>query len=313
MRTLGSLAGLLSNKSRRRRSFFRGDPGAPGPGLALLMAVPLLLTACGGGESGRATRKPSVVTAVYPLEFVARQVAGNKASVENLTPAGVEPHGLELTSGQQRRVRQADLLVYLGQGFQPAVQELIADRDARSLDAISLAQPALPGDPHVWLDPVLMVAITDALADALGSLDEPNKAVYQRNAGALIEELNDLDDRYQIGLTRCDRRQVVSSHAAFGYLAERYNLEQVGIAGISPDQEPSARRLAEVAGLVKRQGITTIFFESLLPPDLVETVARETSAQTVRLDPIESPPPGGDYLKAMADNLAVLRPALGCR
>jgi zinc transport system substrate-binding protein len=114
-------------------------------------------------------------------------------------------------------------------------------------------------------------------------------------------------------LSRCDRREFVTSHEAFGYLANRFNLEQVGISGIDPEQEPSAQRLKEVSNLVRSKGITTIFFESLLPPDLAETVARETGATTAQLDPIESPPEGGDYLSAMRSNLAELRKALNCQ
>lgn len=281
--------------------------------LAALIVLAALGACAGGEEKGGPKAKSKVVTAFYPLEFVTRAVAGTKADVSNLTPAGVEPHDLELTSGQVRQVLGADLLVFLGEGFQPALEEATKDAEGRVLNVASVAQPPIPNDPHVWLDPVLMVGITSAVAEALGKVDERNAAAYQRNADALIAELNKLDDSFQSGLTRCDRREFVTSHTAFGYLAQRFSLEQVGIAGIDPEQEPSAKRLAEVSALVKKRGVTTIFFESLLPADLAETVARETGAKTATLDPIESPPASGDYLRAMRANLEALRAALSCR
>lgn len=254
-----------------------------------------------------------MVTAFYPLEFVTRAVAGNKADVSNLTPAGVAPHNLELTSGQVRQVQSADLLVFLGEGFQPAVEALTKDTEGTVLNVVSVAQPPIPNDPHVWLDPVLMVSITTAVAKALGEVDERNSAAYQRNAKALVGELNMLDNSFQVGLTRCVRRELVTSHSAFGYMAKRFNLEQVGISGIDPEKEPSAKRLAEVSALVKKRSVTTIFVERLIPPDLAETVAKETGARTAALDPIESPPPSGDYLRAMRTNLEALRAALSCK
>ncbi|MEX2552745.1 MAG: metal ABC transporter substrate-binding protein, partial [Actinomycetota bacterium] len=215
-------------------------------------------------------------------------------------------------SGQVRQIRDADLLIYIGKGFQPAVEALVPELEGKALDVLQLGGPS-QNDPHLWLDPVLMVAITNSVATTLSEIDERNKSTYQRNAEDLVAELNVLDDSFQNGLSRCDRRDFVTSHDAFGYLAARFNLEQIGISGIDPEQEPSARRLKEVGDLVKRRGITTIFFESLLPPDLAETVARETGVTTAQLDPIESPPERGDYISAMRSNLEELREALNCR
>ncbi len=280
---------------------------------SLIAFVLVLLSACGAGDEEEETSRRSVVTAFYPLTFVAANVAGDEADVSSITPAGVEPHDIELTAAQVRRISEADLLVYLGQGFQPEVERLVPEV-AKTLDVMTVRPPSSPAnDPHIWLDPVLMAAITDAVADAMAQVDPRNAETYRENAQDLVARIQDLDDDFQAGLSRCDRREIVTTHEAFGYLTERYNLEQVAIGGITPEAEASARRLDEVAGIVRQRNVTTIFFESLLPEDLAETVARETGADTAALDPLESPPRSGDYISAMRANLQALRTALGCR
>ncbi|HYO00067.1 MAG TPA: metal ABC transporter substrate-binding protein [Actinomycetota bacterium] len=281
--------------------------------LALSTLLLGLLAACGGGGEEEDNSRRSVVTAFYPLTFVATAVAGDEADVSSITPAGVEPHDIELTAAQVRRISEADLLVYIGQGFQPAVDELVPEV-ANTLDVLTVRPPgARVNDPHIWLDPILMVGITDTVADALSKVDPDNARTYRRNADELIDQINDLDDDFSNGLSRCDRRTIVTSHESFGHLADRFNLEQVGIAGIDPEQEPSARRLNEVKEVVEDNDITTIFFETLLPEDLADTVAEETGAETAVLDPLESPPETGDYISAMRANLSALRAAMGCR
>ena len=279
----------------------------------VVVALLTLLGACGGGEEDEDRSRRSVVTAFYPLTFLGSSVAGNRADVTSVTPAGVEPHDLELTAAQVRRISEADLLIYLGQGFQPEVEKLVPEV-SNTLDVLTVRPPSSPArDPHIWLDPVLMVGITEAVADALSQIDPRNARRYRSNADDLVARLNDLDDDFQNGLSRCARREIVTSHEAFGHLAERYNLQQIGIAGIDPDQEPSARRLDEITRLVRDRGVTTIFFERLLPEDLATTVAGETGTKTAVLDPLESPPPTGDYISAMRVNLETLRTALSCR
>ena len=280
---------------------------------AFLSLSLLALCACGGdGEEADNSRR-SVVTAFYPLTFIASNVAGDDADVTSITPAGVEPHDLELTAAQVRKVSDADLLVYIGQGFQPAVDKLVPEV-ANTLDVLTVRPPGTRAkDPHIWLDPILMVGITDTVADGLAKVDPGNAKTYRKNADDLITRINDLDDDFSNGLSRCDRRTFVTTHDSFGYLADRFNLNQVGIAGIDPDQEPSARRLDEVAKAVRANEVNTIFFETLLPEDLAETVAGETGAKTAVLDPLESPPATGDYISTMRANLDALRSAMGCR
>lgn len=282
-----------------------------------MVALAALLALVGGvacsGEEGEPP-PPQVVAAFYPLQFVAENVAGDDAEVSGITPPGAEPHDLELTSRQIVGITDADLLIYLGGSFQPAVEELLPEVEGETLDALQVnATISRPADPHIWLDPVAMVSLTQQVGERLAAIDPDNADDYERRAQALVERLHMLDDRFQRGLTLCARRQIVTSHEAFGYLADRYLLEQISVGGVDPEQEQSPQRLAEVAELVQDLGVTTIFFERLIPEDVAETIAGETGATTAQLDPLESPPASGDYLSAMADNLDALRSALDCR
>lgn len=280
--------------------------------VALTASLVLFAGACNGDDGP--PPPPQVVAAFYPLQWVAEQVAGGDADVTGLTPPGAEPHDLELTSSQIVDITEADLLIYLGGDFQPAVEQLVPETEGETLNALEV-NPTIrrAEDPHIWLDPVAMVSLTGRVQELLSGIDPESEEGYEDRARELVQELQALDDRFQRGLTRCARRQIVTSHAAFGYLADRYHLEQISVGGIDPEQEQSPQRLAEVTQLVRELGVTTIFFERLIPPDVAETIAAETGAETAQLDPLESPPATGDYISAMNDNLEALRSALDCR
>ena len=256
--------------------------------------------------------RPLVVAAFYPLEFAAAQVGGEAVEVTALTPTGVEPHDLELSARQVRDLADADLIVYLG-GFQPALDDALADMDpARTFDALAADVPPGENDPHVWLDPTLLAGIAERLAEQLGAIEPSRSDDFITNASELRSGLMQLDREFERGLTDCSSRKLVTSHEAFGYLAARYDLQQVGISGIDPEAEPSPQRLAEVARFVEDNDVHTIFFEELAPPDLAETLATETGAQIDMLSPLETAPRSGDYLDAMRLNLLRLERGLGC-
>jgi len=287
-------------------------------GLALL-AVIALTAGCASTDDPTAAGKTEVLAAFYPFAFVAERVGGPDVAVTNLTTPGVEPHDLELTPRQVGAISRTDLLIYL-KGFQPAVDEAVAQEANHPLE-VSTALPleATPGsgtarDPHFWLDPTKLAAIVDPVADRLADADPAHAAAFRQRAGTLKEELADLDAEYRAGLANCAQTEFVTAHAAFGYLAERYGLRQVPIAGVSPEQEPAPARLQEIQQLVRTRGITTVFFESLLNPDLARTIARDTGATTAVLDPIEGikDTAANDYLSVMRANLAALRKALSC-
>jgi len=321
--------------------------------LRSLAAVPLAalaLTACGSsdastGDSGAGAERLDVVVGAYPYEFVAQRVGGDAVTVENLTEPGAEPHDVELTARQVAAVGEADLVVRSA-GFQPALDEAVAQQEASVLDVLELVETRAGADPHageeraeeghaedehadeeqhaeeehadgtvdphVWLDPQRLATIADEVADRLADLSPDQADGFRERAQQLRTELEQLDTELAEGLASCERTQVVTSHEAFGYLTERYGLEQVGISGLSPEGEPSPRRLAEVAEIARANGVTTVFFEETVSPRVAEQLAREVGATAEVLSPLETAPGSGDYLTAMRTNLEQLRTALGC-
>ncbi len=256
------------------------------------------LAGCGAAKSSN-----TIVASFHPLAFAAERIGGPDVRVENLTPAGAEPHDLELSPRDVADIQRAHVVFYLGHGFQPAVEQAIRGNGVDLLSGL----PLRPGDPHVWLDPVLF----ERIARRIG-------AVLHRPSGPLVRALRNADAAYRSGLAHCARKDIVTSHAAFGYLAQRYGLRQIAITGLTPESEPSPQQLGNVIRLVRRTHATTVFFETLVSPRLAETVAREVGARTAVLDPIEGltaseQKAGQDYLSLMRRNLVALRKALGCR
>jgi zinc transport system substrate-binding protein len=294
---------------------------------ALAMSVALGACGTGGGAGDRADGRPQVIAAFYPLFEAAQRVGGDRVQVRNLTPAGSEPHDLELTSRQVDRIEDAAVVLLLGRGFQPAIEKATGRAKGTTVDVLSGLdglRPAPPGDddldvdPHVWLDPMLFKGIVARVATALSDVDPANRATYEANAAAYSRELDQLDAAFVAGLGTCARRVLVTSHAAFGYLAGRYGLTQEAIAGLEPESEPSPQRLADLAAKVRADGTTTVFYETLVSPKVAESLAREAGITTAVLDPLEGlsdadAEAGRTYMVAMNENLAALRLALGCR
>ena len=245
----------------------------------------------------------------YPLAYAAEEVGDGRVDVSNLTPAGAEPHDLELSPQDVAAIREADLVLLLGRGFQPQLEDAAGGGQnvLRLLDTPDLGLHP-DGDPHVWLDPLRYAKIVERIGQALR---EPAAAARMQ------ARLRGLDREYRTGLAHCERREIVTSHEAFGYLAERYGLEQVAITGLSPEVEPEPAKLQKVVELVQKRGVTTIYFETLVSPRIAETVARETGANTAVLNPIEGLTEdeisqGENYFSLMRTNLSTLREGLGC-
>jgi zinc transport system substrate-binding protein len=286
----------------------------------VLTLVSLLLAAtvlgCGAKPRTVGAGHTKVVAAFYPLAFAAEEIGGDRVTVENLTPAGTEPHDLELTPSDVRDIGAADVVLYLGRGFQPAVEKAVKARKGVSLDLLagqSLRQGVEEGgtaiDPHVWLDPHRYGAIAARIGRALGR---------ETAASSFADRVRALEREYARGLARCQRREIVTSHAAFGYLSQRYGLRQVSLTGLTPEAEPAPRAVRRLVDEVRRARATTVFFETLVSPKLAQTVAREAGAKTAVLDPIEGLTTaelarGASYFTVMRANLAALRMALACR
>ncbi|MCW2841334.1 MAG: zinc transporter substrate-binding protein [Aeromicrobium sp.] len=309
--------------------------------LSLLATVPLIavLASCGSDDGpGAGGGTTTVAASFYPFAFVAERVGGSFVDVENLTSPGVEPHDLELKPKQVGTVQDADLVIY-EEHFQAAVDDAVdqADRaEGGTLDIASVVtlKPTQAGaeeghadegtdqehdhgddDPHTWLDPENMIAITKAVEAKLVALDPDHADDYAANAAELTGELTTLGTDFATGLQTCKTRTVVTSHAAFQYLAARYDLTQVPIAGIDPSNEPSPAQLADITQLVNTQGITTIFTEELVSPAIADTIAKETGATTATLDPIEGlsdDTSDETYLTLMRKNLKNLTKANSC-
>jgi zinc transport system substrate-binding protein len=282
----------------------------------MFAAVAVVTTGCGAKPATVGSGPTAVVAAFYPLAYAAEQVGGPAVTVENLTPAGAEPHDLELTPREVGDVLRADLVLYLGDGFQPAVAKAVRGRNRPSLQFLGAGGSTIrldagtgTVDPHIWLDPRRYAAIVSEIGSALAR---------RGRAAALLARLDRLDREYRRGLAHCARREIVTSHAAFGYLAVRYGLRQTPLEGLTPEAEPSAKAIQRLVAEVRRTRATTVFFETLVSPKLAQTVARTAGARTAVLNPLEGLTKdeiarGQDYFTVMRTNLHSLREALGCR
>jgi len=309
--------------------------------LRVFAGVLALLAAAGCATAGPASTAPTrtrgqltLVAAFYPLQFVTQRVAGDHATVANLTQPGAEPHDLELTPRQVASLTTASLVIY-EKGFQPAVDEAVVQSENPQVIDTTIIVPLRPLgangddlghrertghdhsalDPHVWLDPTTLVRIAGVVEKRLSTIDPDHAAYYRDNADSLNKQLRSLDRSFRSGLAHCVRTEFITTHAAFGYLAARYHLTQIGISGISPDSEPSPARIAEVQRIARDHGLTTIFSETLVSPAVAQAVAGDLGLTTDVLDPIEGitgQSRGQDYLAVMSANLAALRKAGEC-
>jgi zinc transport system substrate-binding protein len=310
--------------------------------IVLVALVPIASSAACSSDPDSSTAATStddaitVAAAFYPLEEVASRVGGDAVEVVGLTPAGTGPHDLELTSDRAAALEESDVVVYIGGGFQPSVERALEslDDDVTLIDVLDVVDvlpvtPQLEGtvgevdgevldgdiDPHVWVDPVRMIPIAEAIAAALD--DRAADGPFTANAAAFAEEMTQLDAEFAAALPDCESRTLVTSHRAFEYLAQAHDLDQVSIAGISPDAEPDPQSLAAVAERARQDGVTTIFFEEQVPQELVDVVASEIGADTSALDPIETITQdrlddGVTYAGIQRENLAALAAGLRC-
>ena len=321
--------------------------GAVALGLVALSACSSSDASGGAGSDG----KLAVTASFYPMQFLAQQIGGDHVSVTTLTKPGVEPHDLELKPRQTAQLGEADLIVYL-KGIQPAVDEAIAQSGVENtVDAASLTKLEKHGtevghaheghahegdehghegetgggdeasglngaDPHIWLDPVKYAEVAKGVGASLSEADPDHAATYKKNTAALVKKLDALNSEFRQGLADTGTKTFITTHAAFGYLAERYGLEQEAIAGIDPEAEPSPARVKELETIAKRDKVSTVFFETLASDKTAKTLAGDSGLTTDVLDPLEGitdKSKGDDYLQVMRSNLTALQKALGAK
>jgi zinc transport system substrate-binding protein len=275
-----------------------------------------------------------VVASFYPLAEFSEKVGGKNVEVINIVPPGVESHDFEPTPQYIAKVYSARVFIYNGSGFDPWAEKIAPELEKRGVSVVNMTQyfellrteehkeeeyhEGEEFDPHIWLDPVLVKKQVEIIRDTLKGVDSENAQEYESNAGNYLRELSQLDQKYKNGLASCVIRDAVASHAAFGYLAKRYGLNVVNIAGLSPEEEPSPKRMAEIADLARDKNIKYIFFETLVSPKLAETIASEIGARTLVFNPLEGLTPedlsaGKNYVSVMEENLTNLKIALQCQ
>ncbi|MFI8964873.1 zinc ABC transporter substrate-binding protein [Streptomyces sp. NPDC053493] len=307
------------------------------------------LSACSGSsgaaedKAGAGSGKLDVVASFYPMQFLAEQIGGRYVTVDTLTKPGVEPHDLELKPRQIGKLGDADVILYL-KGVQPAVDDAIAQSGAgTTVDAATLTKLEEHGtetgghehgaegheeheghdhgseagaDPHIWLDPVKYGEVAQGVGAAFEQADPAHAATYRANTQTLMTKLAALNTEFDTGLKNTATRTFITTHAAFGYLAERYDLEQEGISGIDPEAEPSPARIKELQAIAKKDKVSTVFFETLASDRTAKTLAQDTGLKTDVLDPLEGitdKSKGADYLEVMRSNLTALKKALGAK
>ncbi|MGW7102294.1 metal ABC transporter substrate-binding protein [Streptomyces sp. NPDC054838] len=314
------------------------------PNAALAGAVALAataLTACSGAGAagGDKDGKLGVMASFYPLQYLAEQIGKDHVKVDTLTKPGVEPHDLEITPKQTAQLGESDVVLYL-KSLQPAVDKAVAQAGVKNtVDAAALTKleqhtasghddhPAegedaghghgeAGADPHVWLDPNKYAEIAKGVGAALRKADPAHAADYGKNTDELLAKLAALDTEYKNALGNTASKTFITTHAAFGYLAERYGLDQEGISGVDPESEPSPARMRDLQAIAKKDNVSTVFFETLASDKTARTLATDTGLKTDVLDPLEGitdKSQGADYFEVMRSNLKNLQKALGAK
>ena len=294
-------------------------------------------------KSGKADGgKVEAVASFYPLAYVTSQVGGDLVDVTNLTPSG-EAHEVELSAKDLTTISQADALIYLS-GFQAAVDDAVKEAapkntldvaKAAKLKKLSAEQAAEHEaahahegeheeaghnhhhgsfDPHFWLDPQRLSQVVPQVVATLSQADPDHSDTFQKNGKALQDKLADLDKEYRSGLNKCATPTAVTAHEAYGYLADRYGFEQVGVKGEDPEAETSLTRLQEVANIAKDKKVNVLFSESALGDKDTKTLAEQLGIKSEVLDPLEiQVDKNRDYLQVMHDNLEKLSKTMKCQ
>lgn len=296
--------------NKRQRIFF---------GFVLFVIIVSSLSFFGKKQPTNDTKKLKVTTSFYPLSYLVERIGGGYVSVTNLTPVGSEPHDFEPSTKDIVALEEQDLIILSGGGLEGYARK-IQDNVHKSKTQVLLVGEKLmsdPKDPHVWLDPVLYMKQAEMIGETLMKIDPLHAQTYELNTKQLTNDLRRLDEEFVSGLSNCKQKNIITSHSAFGYLANRYGLKQVALAGLSPDEEPSSKTLSEITTFAKNNDIDYIFFEELVSPHIAKTIANEIGAGTLVFSPLEGLTKddvrmGKTYLSVQRENLENLKTALNC-
>ncbi|EKX67884.1 metal ABC transporter substrate-binding protein [Streptomyces ipomoeae] len=296
------------------------------------------LSACSSDSAAAGnTDKFDVVASFYPMAFLAEQIGGKYVNVTSLTQPGQEPHDLEISAKQTAQLQESDAVLYL-KGLQPSVDDAVGQSEIKTkIDAATLTSLEEHGnevgghaaehddehgeeesgkDPHIWLDPVKYAEVAKGVGAAFEKADPDHASTYKTNTEMLVEKLGALNDQFVNGLKNTDTKVFITTHAAFGYLAERYGLTEEAISGLDPESEPSAARVKELEKMAKADGVSTVFYETLVSDKTAKTIAADAGLKTDVLDPIEGiteKSRGKDYFSVQEANLKALQAALGAK
>ncbi|MGA4848749.1 metal ABC transporter substrate-binding protein [Streptomyces sp. G5(2025)] len=314
------------------------------------------LTACSSSAADDKDGKLDVVASFYPMQYLAEEIGGGHVSVTNLTEPGQEPHDLDVSAKQRGQLEESDVALYLKglqPAVDDAIDQsgIRTKVDAASLTSMEKHGTEVGGhaedhqgehdehdehaeeghedhghghshegsDPHIWLDPVKYAEVAEGVGKALQKADPDHAPTYKKNTAKLVEKLDGLNKRFEDGLkhTKAPSPKVfITTHAAFGYLAERYGLTEEAISGLDPEGEPSNKRVKDLQKMAEEDGVTTVFYETLVSDETAKTLAKDANLKTDVLDPIEGitkKSRGDDYIEVMDSNLQALRKALGAK
>lgn len=287
----------------------------------LIFCIILGMAGCGDRKAvpvpeQKASGRLKIYTTFYPLYDFTKKIAGDKADVENLVMPGVEPHDFEPSPRQIANLYSAGVFIYLGEPMEPWAKKMEPQLLAKGVKVLEAGKDLIKSnDPHIWLDPVLAKEVSQRIYEAVVNVDEKNSSYYEKNMVELEKKFDELDKKYKEALSNVPKKEVVTSHATLGYLSRRYGLTQIAVSGLSPQEEPSPKKMADIARICREKGVKYIFFETLASPKLSNTLAREVGAGTLVFNPLEGLSPnevkaGEDYFSIMEKNLENLKKAL---
>lgn len=310
--------------------------------LSLLLIISAFFMGC-SKESDTAKQQSgtiTVYTTIFPLKDFAEKIGGDYVEVEAIYPAGADSHTYEPSQKQTVNIAKADLFVYNGAGLEPFVDKLEESLKEENVTIVN-ASEGLPlitsseeeeeheaeeeheeteahhhdQDPHVWLDPSLAAQQAEAIKNALIKLQPAHKDEFEKNYEVLKKQLNDLDKEFQTMVNSAKTKEILVSHAAYGYWEHRYGIKQIAIAGLSASQEPSQKKLTEIAELAKEHQLQYILFETFATPKVAEVVQKETGTKILRLNHLatiseQDAKENKDYITLMRENLETLKKAM---